>query len=173
MSGLLRAVRQQHGLTLEELATATGLTESYLSKVERQRSTPSISAAIKRAKTLEVDVAQTFSDDPEATTMAVERMRAVRKRHQPLASSMLGKSMSPFLVRPSRRFESHSHAEHSGQEFMFVHAGRVELEYGVESIELDTGDSVYLDASVTQRIRQTRTEPSVVVVVIQNQPAVR
>ena len=44
MSGLLRAVRQQRGMTLEELAAGTGLTKSYLSKVERGQSVPSIAA---------------------------------------------------------------------------------------------------------------------------------
>lgn len=52
MSALLRAVRQQRGMTLEELAEATGLTKSYLSKVERQRSTPSIAVAMKLARAL-------------------------------------------------------------------------------------------------------------------------
>ena len=60
MCALLRAVRQQRGMTLEQLADATGLTKSYLSKVERQRSTPSIAVAMKLARALDVDVAQLF-----------------------------------------------------------------------------------------------------------------
>ena len=40
MTALLRAVRKQRGLTLEALAQQTGLTKSYLSKIERRCSTP-------------------------------------------------------------------------------------------------------------------------------------
>src|ERR1700743_2085667 len=62
MTGLLRAVRKQRGLTLSSLAEQTGLTKSYLSKIERRQSTPSIAVALKVARALDVDVAQLFSE---------------------------------------------------------------------------------------------------------------
>lgn len=170
MSGLLRAVRQQRGLTLEDLADATGLTKSYLSKVERRQSTPSIAVAMKVAQALDVDVAQLFSEDPEVTTITVERATTGRKRQQPLASSMLGKAMSPFLVRPTNEFLTHTHSEHPGQEFVFVHAGTVELIYQDQSVTLEAGDSVYFDASAPHKIRQIGSEPSEVVVVTHTRP---
>lgn len=170
MSGLLRAVRQQRGLTLEELAEATGLTKSYLSKVERRQSTPSIAVAMKMARALDVDVAQLFSDDPEVTTFSVERMSPDAHRHHPLASSMLGKAMSPFLVRPTSDFQEHSHSDHPGQEFIFVHTGAIELMYDGERVTLNSGDSAYFDATAPHQLRQIGTEPSTVVVVAYNQP---
>ena len=52
------------------------------------------------------------------------------ERYRVLASSLLGKSMSPFVVRPTENPADDPHPEHAGQEFVFVHAGRVELDYG-------------------------------------------
>ncbi|MGB3482259.1 MAG: XRE family transcriptional regulator [Mycobacterium sp.] len=170
MSELLRAVRQQRGFTLEALAESAGLTKSYLSKIERQQSTPSIAVAMKLARALDVDVAQLFSDDPEVTTLTVERANASSKRHQPLASSMLGKAMSPFLVRPTKQFEQHTHDVHPGQEFIFVHAGTVELMYDDDLLTLGTGDCVYFDAAAPHKIRQVGPQPSEVIVVTYNQP---
>ena len=171
MTALLRAVRQQRGMTLEELAAATGLTKSYLSKVERQRSTPSIAVAIKVARALDIDVAQLFSDDPEITTFAVERAAdRTANRHHPLASAMLGKVMSPFVVRPARQFTEHPHAAHPGQEFLFVHAGTVELSYNGDITELATGDSAYFDASMPHKLRQLGSQPCEVVVVAYDEP---
>lgn len=170
MSELLRAVRKQRGFTLEALADTAGLTKSYLSKIERQQSTPSIAVAMKLAQALDVDVAQLFSDDPEVTTITVEHAKASKKRHQPLASSMLGKAMSPFLVRPTNKFEQHAHDAHPGQEFMFVHAGTIELRYDAQTLTLETGDCVYFDAAAPHKIRQIGTIPSAVVVVTYNQP---
>ena len=72
MTALLRAVRRQRGLTLESLAEQTGLTKSYLSKIERRQSTPSIAVALKVARALDVDVAQLFSDEA-----ADERSRSI------------------------------------------------------------------------------------------------
>lgn len=170
VSELVRAVRQQRGLTLEQLAEATGLSKSYLSKVERRRSTPSIAVAMKLAQALDVDVAQLFSDAPEVTTIAVERRRRDRVRHRPLASSMLGKAMTPFLVRPTAEFEELPHSGHPGQEFMFVHAGTVELQYQDRSLTLEAGDCVYFDAAVPHRLRRIGSDPSEVVVVTYTEP---
>ena len=44
MSVRIKLLRHQHGLSLEQLAQRSGLTKSYLSKVERGLCTPSISA---------------------------------------------------------------------------------------------------------------------------------
>lgn len=168
MTELLRAVRRQRGLTLEDLAERTGLTKSYLSKIERSRSTPSIAVAIKVAQALDVDVAQLFSERGDEDKIAVDRAAdrsTDRQRYRAMAASMLGKSMSPFVVRPTGRATRDGHPVHSGQEFVFVHAGTVELEYGDTTWTLTAGDSAYFDASISHRIRTVGSGPAEVVVV--------
>jgi transcriptional regulator with XRE-family HTH domain len=156
VASLLRAVRLQRGLTLEALAKTTGVTKSYLSKIERQHSVPSIAVAMNVARALDIDVAQLFSEDPEVTTLAVDRAE-VRgdHRHQALASTMLGKSMSPFIVRPGRDFAAHPHPDHAGQEFVFVVSGAAELKHGEQLVALDTGDCAYFDATIPHALRRT------------------
>jgi transcriptional regulator with XRE-family HTH domain len=171
MTTLVRAVRQGHGLTLDELASNTGLTKSYLSKVERGHSTPSIAAAMKIASALDVDVAQLFSDDPAASAITVERAsQHSGNRHHAIAAGMLGKVMSPFAVRPGRQFSTHDHASHPGQEFLFVHTGRIELNLDGEIIALDTGDCAYFDAALPHKLRQVGTDAAQVIVVTYDQP---
>lgn len=168
MTALLRTVRRQRGLTLEGLAERTGLTKSYLSKIERSRSTPSIATAIKVAQALDVDVAQLFSERSNEDKIAVDRAAdrsADRQRYRAVASGMLGKSMSPFVVRPNGRNTGDTHPRHGGQEFVFVHAGTVELEYGDATWTLTAGDSAYFDASIGHRIRTVGSQPAEVVVV--------
>jgi len=171
MTELLRTVRRQRGLTLEGLAERTGLTKSYLSKIERSHSTPSIAVAIKVAQALDVDVAQLFSERRDQDKIAVDRAAdrsADRQRYRAVASGMLGKSMSPFVVRPTAGTggDPHPlHALHDGQEFVFVHAGTIELEYGDATWTLTAGDSAYFDAAISHRIRTVGPEPAEVVVV--------
>ncbi|MCK0175594.1 MULTISPECIES: helix-turn-helix domain-containing protein [Mycobacteriaceae] len=166
MSGLLRAVRRERGMTLDGLAAGTGLTKSYLSKVERGQSVPSIAAALKIARALEVDVAQLFSDDPEVSALTVERAtERGAERHHAVATRMLGKVMSPFVVRPGRSFATHPHPSHPGQEFLFVHAGAVELNHEGRTVRLETGDCAYFDASVPHKLRQVGDDDAEVVVV--------
>jgi transcriptional regulator with XRE-family HTH domain len=171
MTALLRAVRRQRGLTLEQLAAQTGLTKSYLSKVERRQSTPSIAVALKVARALDVDVGRLFSDDEAQEKITVDRARGRGPdRNQALASAMLGKSMSPFVIRPTGKLSGDPHAEHPGQEFVFVHAGRIELDYGDQTLTLAAGDSAYFDASVSHKIRAVGAGPAEVVVVAQTEP---
>ena len=173
MTALLRAVRRQRGLTLEQLAEQSGLTKSYLSKIERRQSTPSIAVALRVARALDVDVGRLFSDEAAEEKITVDRAPgggANGERYRALASSLLGKSMSPFVVRPTEDPADDPHPEHVGQEFVFVHAGRVELDYGDQTIALGTGDSAYFDASVGHKIRAVGAERAEVVVVAHAEP---
>ena len=169
MTALLRTVRRQRGLTLERLAEQTGLTKSYLSKIERRHSTPSIAVALKLARALDVDVGRLFSDEAAEENITVdrahERSGADGERYRALASALLGKSMSPFVVRPTGKLADDPHPEHAGQEFVFVHAGTVELDYGDQTVTLGPGDSAYFDASVSHKIRALGAEQAEVVVV--------
>lgn len=165
MTALLRTVRRQRGLTLEQLADRTGLTKSYLSKVERGHSTPSIAVALKVARALDVDVGRLFSDGAAERQITVDRADATDGRYRALATTLLGKSMSPFVVRPTASAADDPHPEHTGQEFLFVHAGTVELTYGEQTITLSCGDSAYFDSSVAHRLRAVGTEPVEVVVI--------
>jgi transcriptional regulator with XRE-family HTH domain len=174
VTALLRAVRRQRGLTLEQLAEQTGLTKSYLSKIERRQSTPSIAVALKVARALDVDVGRLFSEEAAEEKIAVDRAAdragADGQRYRVLASSLLGKSMSPFVVRPTGSVADDPHPEHAGQEFVFVHAGHVELDYGEMTITLGAGDSAYFDASVSHKIRALGDERAEVVVVARTEP---
>jgi len=171
VTALLRAVRKQRGLTLEALAQQTGLTKSYLSKVERGHSTPSIAVALKVARALDVDVGRLFSDGAAEEKITVDRAaKGDGTRYRVLASSLLGKTMSPFVVRPTDRATDDPHPEHAGQEFVFVHTGRVELDYGDQTIVLGPGDSAYFDASVSHKLRALGSKPAEVVVVAHAEP---
>lgn len=168
MTELLRVLRRQRGLTLQELAEQTGLTKSYLSKIERGRSTPSIAVAMKVAAALDVDVAQLFCERSAEEKITVDRATdgaAGAQRYRAVAAGLLGKSMVPFVIEPGADCAADPHPVHTGQEFMFVHAGAIELEYGDRTWTLQTGDSAYFDASVSHRIRAVHgTHPYVVVV---------
>lgn len=165
MTALLRTVRRQRGLTLEQLADQTGLTKSYLSKIERGHSTPSIAVALKVARALGVDVGRLFSDGAAEEQITVDRADPAGGRYRALATSLLGKSMSPFVVRPTGTASDDPHPEHTGQEFVFVHRGAVELTYGDRVISLGAGDSAYFDASVGHQLRAVGAEPAEVLVI--------
>jgi transcriptional regulator with XRE-family HTH domain len=62
MSIRLKQLRRQKQWSLETLAEQTALTKSYLSKVERGLSVPSIAVALRLAREFGVNVEELFSD---------------------------------------------------------------------------------------------------------------
>lgn len=167
MTALVRALRRERGLTLEALAAQANLTKSYVSKIERGQSSPSIAVAMRIAHALNVDVGQLFADDASRSRIAIDRAhdRSGSERYHPIAPRMLGKAMSPFTVRPGREFAKEPHPEHSGQEFLYVIYGSIELDHDGEIATLNSGDSAYFDASLDHRMRSTGDVDAEVLVV--------
>lgn len=178
MVAFLRAHRRRAGLTLEALAESTGLTKSYLSKVERGISTPSIAVALKIARALDADVGQLFSDGLDTDTMTVERHdeRLVAPDgpgaavYDSIAARMLGKSMQPFIVHPTTESGS-DFMEHPGEEFVFVTEGTVEVSLPDRVITLNQGDSLYFDANTPHRVRSVSPTRASLVVVVYDEDA--
>ena len=73
MSIRLKLLRKKLGITLEQLADKSGMTKSYLSKVERGLNTPSIAAALKLARALNVNVEELFDGEQEGQHPAARR----------------------------------------------------------------------------------------------------
>ena len=60
----VRRVRLKHGMTLESLATETGLAYSYMGGIERGQRNPSLNVVDRIAKVLQSDPIALFCADP-------------------------------------------------------------------------------------------------------------
>ena len=60
----IRALRQARRLTLRDVADRAGVTESFLSQVERDVTSPSIASVQRIARALDLSIAQLFADEP-------------------------------------------------------------------------------------------------------------
>ncbi|MER5349284.1 XRE family transcriptional regulator [Kitasatospora sp. NPDC002551] len=181
MSSRVRVLRKQNRLSLEALAAQVGVTKSYLSKVERGLSDPSISTALKLAHALNVDVGRLFSDEVEPELVTVVRagertpMAAGTgpgsTRYEGIATGLAGKQMVPFMMHPPLEPAGAPFKSHAGEEFLFVHEGTAELEFPERTVALAPGDSVYFNAALPHRCRSTGERPAAILVVIHDDPA--
>src|SRR3954447_25413448 len=71
----LKFLRVQSGMTLEQLATDSGLTKSYLSKLERGLSSPSIGAALKIADALGMTLDRLYGQQDDKEPVSIVRAR--------------------------------------------------------------------------------------------------
>ncbi len=71
----IRALRLRQGLTLRELAARAGVTESFLSQVERGVASPSIASVQRIARALGHSIARLFSEDEPTGSLVREGER--------------------------------------------------------------------------------------------------
>jgi len=162
----LRTLRRQHQYSLAVLALKTGLTRSYLSKLERGLSAPSSATTIKLAQAYGLSVAQLTGQGPEGLDEMVSVVRAHERQPLVRHGSALGydyqaisggkriKAMQPLVVLPPDEYPTKETVHpHPGEEFMLVLKGSVEIIVGERCFRLDSGDAVYFDASLPHRMR--------------------
>ncbi len=172
----IRSMRLDRRLTLEEVASRTGLTRSWLSKVENFRVTPSLPALGKIAEALGVSVAELVVGlDAKPALVVVrkqERKRVDRERsrknttvYESLAHKRPNRAMDPFLLTVPPGVARDKALAHEGEEFLMVQSGFVEFEYDGEKYALRAGDSLYFDANVPHRLINRYRRPAVVLCV--------
>ena len=61
----IRSLRQARHLTLRDVAERAGVTESFLSQVERDVTSPSIATVQRIARALDLSIAQLFAEDAD------------------------------------------------------------------------------------------------------------
>jgi transcriptional regulator with XRE-family HTH domain len=155
----LRAIRRLRRCTLRTVAERSGLSESFLSQVERGRSSASISSLRRIADALGVSVSDLF--EPTGPPQP----RVLRSSDRPaLSFGILGRKLlltpKPLLhlevfvgeLDPggSTGPEPYSHGD-SEELFVVLH-GSVQLELGGEIHELEPGDSIDYRSSTPHRI---------------------
>lgn len=173
MSIKLKLLRVQAGLTLEALAQAADLTRSYVSKVERGASTPSIGAALKLAKALNVPVEELFGEpsdtDPVTITRAADARAASPAQGKPrvVAGTSPGHRMLAFVLQPGvGRERGHPMSHHEGEEILYVLKGSITLQLANRSEALQAGDCAHFNSTVPHKITSLGDSPAEVLLVI-------
>lgn len=169
-------LRKQRGMTLEQLSETSKLTKSFVSKIERGLSVPSISTAMRIAESFDVTVSQLLGEDGYADAVSIVRKGERRSFMRPgsssgynyelIADSKRYKRMEPYIMRPPLEFQDKRLFEHVGEELMFILSGSVEVELSGKSIRLNAGDTLYFDSHLPHRSRSLGRKYAEVLVVI-------
>ncbi|MGO9567182.1 MAG: helix-turn-helix domain-containing protein [Desulfomonilaceae bacterium] len=153
----IRRLRTKRKLTLQQLSNLTGLTRSYISKLERSKKAPPYSTLNRVARALGVDVSYLLNQNGEA--LEDVRIAFVKNNqgknvestssgytYQTLASGKPGKNMEPYIIEAA--FEEKAIFQHEGEEFLYVLEGTHEFIYDGKKYLMEKGDSVYFDSGV-------------------------
>lgn len=158
LGGRIRTLRLAQGETLRELASKAGVTESFLSQVERGVASPSIASVHRIARALDRSIAQLFSEEAPAgrVVRAADRRRvsypglgAVDEFLTASADGRLQVILS--TVQPGGGTGEEPYAHDSDEEVLVVLEGRLELWVGTEHYLLESGDAVTYASRVPHR----------------------
>ena len=172
----IKSRRLDQRLTIEEVAARAGLTASWLSKVENFRVTPSLPALGKIARALDVSVSalvEGLDERPKLVVIRSDERKVVQRDQSPknksvyesLAHRRLNRTMDPFLITIPGGVSREKALDHEGEEFLYVQSGSVQFEYDGEIVSLQTGDSLYFEASVPHRLINPNKRPAEVLCV--------
>jgi transcriptional regulator with XRE-family HTH domain len=131
----VKALREQKGLSLKELADLTGFSTALLSQMENHLVSPSLGTIIKLAKALGVRVKYGYS-------------------YEALGFEKKDRHMEPFIVTlEPATVKTSKTSVHDGEEFIFVLDGEMEVILGNHTDVLYPGDSIYYDSNIPHRVQ--------------------
>ncbi|GAB2181756.1 helix-turn-helix domain-containing protein [Denitratisoma sp. agr-D3] len=154
LGNTIRELRQQHGLTIAEVADRADISRGMLSKIENAQTATSLETLSRLAHALGVSLATLFRhyDVPgggaqlvkDGEGMEVVRRGTKRGHTYHLLSYDQGptKQFEPFLITIDHESEVFPTFEHPGTEFIYMLEGQMEYRHGQNTYALRPGDSL-------------------------------
>src|SRR5882672_9550921 len=162
----IRDLRLRRGLTVQQLAEATGLSKGFVSQVENGRTSPSLSTLQDLAKSLETSVAYLVVEEDQVPYV-------VRRNERPnMSVNGSASRVEVMSAQPRRNLEllqcelpagvamSDKRHFHHGEEVVLCVEGRISLTCGEHVVLLDAGDSCHFDGRVPHAIENAGDVPA-------------
>ena len=151
----IKSIREEKGLSLDQLSKLTGFDVELLSNIESSKVQPQLGTIIKLSKALDSafgrivsgvgDKLYSVTRKNEQKIVSRSTSRKGRKQlytYKSLAPEVKGRHMEALVVQLEENPEDEM-SVHEGEEFIYVLNGTVLLNIGGDKFELEPGDSVY------------------------------
>ncbi|AKS34281.1 helix-turn-helix domain-containing protein [Mycolicibacterium goodii] len=148
----IRQIRRGSNITLRQLAAAAGVSESFVSQVERGVANPSMASLSRIAEALSTDLASLFVG-AEPVGSVVRAGERKRMSHPPgshedyLLTPASAKTMQIVysVVAPGEGSGDEPYAHAADEECVVVLSGQLEVHVADDHHRLDAGDALMLD----------------------------
>src|SRR5215212_572236 len=154
----IRALRLARAQTLRQLAADAGVTESFLSQVERGVASPSIASVQRIARALGQSIAELFAaDEPAGSVVRVRDRRRVVYQGLGAIDEFLTRATDGKLqvimstIEPGGGTGDEAYTHDSDEEGVVVLEGSLDLWVGAEHYRLEAGDAVTHASRVPHR----------------------
>lgn len=169
----LRALREERGISMRELARRSNLSANALSMIERGLTSPSVSTLTKLAEAMEVPITAMFRQEFEKEDIvfikSTERPRVSFNRGlwEGLGGENFSGRLEAFMLTLETGGSSGPHGIiHSGHEFVFCLRGKLEYTVGSSRFQMEPGDSLMFTAQNLHRWRNIGTTVANAIIVL-------
>ena len=145
----IKELRLQNDLTLEDLASRSELTKGFLSQLERNLTSPSISPLEDILEALGTNLSEFFHEEEEEQIVFTTKDFFVDKRDEYQIEWIIPNAqkneMEPILLTLEPHGTSHEMVSHLGEEFGYVLKGTVTLVRDNKKYKLKAKDTFYMN----------------------------
>lgn len=145
----IKELRLQNDLTLEDLASRSELTKGFLSQLERNLTSPSISTLEDILEALGTNLSEFFHEEEEEQIVFSTKDFFVDKRDEYQIEWIIPNAqkneMEPILLTLKPHGTSHEMVSHLGEEFGYVLKGTVTLVRDNKKHKLKAKDTFYMN----------------------------
>jgi transcriptional regulator with XRE-family HTH domain len=163
----LRRLRQEQGLTLEDISRTSGLSIGGLSQLERGKGNPAFFTLIKIAHALDVPVARLLHVERTASPVVRRGEQRELSPHVIDDESVSALMMTPdldrslqvvrYIIPPGVSTDDTPFA-HAGEEFMTVLSGVLSVHVNGMAYTLGPGDSISFDSALVHSFGNAGTD---------------
>jgi transcriptional regulator with XRE-family HTH domain len=161
----MREVRRKKKMTLRDAAVAAGVSESFLSQVERGLANPSVASLRRIADAMHEPVASFFAGEPQSGMLvrAGERRRLVHPMgtlEDYLLTPATARSLQIIycVVGPGEGSGQEPYSHVADEECLVVLNGQLEVGLGSETYTLSSGDALLFDPKEPHSFHNPGTE---------------
>ena len=162
----IKRLRLQNNLTQEELADRCELTKGYISQLENELTSPSITTLEDILNALGTTFADFFKDEKEEKVVFTEAefIEKVADTHKIewLVPNAQKNEMDPIRVSVEPHTTLEEDVPHEGEEFGYVISGRVWLHIGQAAYCVKKGEVFYFTSDKPHRLENRTNEKAVV-----------
>jgi transcriptional regulator with XRE-family HTH domain len=149
----IKILRINQKRTMQDIADSSEISKSMISKIENQKTIPSVATLVKIAKTLGTNISNLLEHDGWLNAIittkqtAEENLTITDKGYAiyPYASEYHEKKMQPFLFVAKKGHVKQHQLSHEGEEFIHVIRGEMKMQIGDTEYLLKEGDSLYFN----------------------------
>ncbi len=153
----IKRLRLANGLTLEELANRSELTKGFLSQLERELTSPSVTTLQYILEALGTNLQEFFSEKEEEQLVFKKDDFFINEQDEYTISYIIPNAqkneMEPILITLYPHQQSMTLDPHDGEEFGYVIQGRISLVYGDNNLQVKKGETFYIKGDASHYIK--------------------